>query len=104
MIHECSRAEEIGAIKKSVTNLENIINENGSGLRDTVTALNISVKELSKNSEAMTTAIHGILKFQNQTIGEIRESERNKSNARWAIGLAVVSLISIIAILLKTNA
>lgn len=91
MAQPCSQSEKIGSMDARIKNLTDVV----PSLNDTVIRLDESVKILAKNSESMTTAINGLIKFQSETIGEIKATQRIKANQRWLIGLLIACFFSI---------
>jgi len=87
----CNQEHKIGQIEAKLETLNGIVPK----LHDTVIRLDETVKILSDNSRDMTTAINGLLKFQAETLGEIKATQRMRTSQRWLIGLLIASGLTI---------
>ena len=102
--HNCIHETEFGRMISMLDQHDKVLNGNGQkGLRDTVTELNLTVKELKPVIADLRTAVSGFGKFQTETEVEIRTDEKNKSNiqlkrvnTQWIITTAIVLIIFII--------
>lgn len=104
MEHQCKYEKEMGALLETVKNHEKAINGNGQpGLRDTVTALNTTVKELTPVVESLRVAVSGFNRFQTESEAEIRVEERTKAksqvkktNIQWIITTAIMVVLYVV--------
>jgi len=87
----CSKEKEIGKMEAQLEILMPIFLQ----LKDAVTSLVSSMDSLNKNNEKVSTAISGLLRFQDETTGEIKATQKIKTNQRWLIGFAVASSLTI---------
>lgn len=91
--HTCDQAPNIAVLKKTVGELEHVINGNGKkGLRDEVTLLIEETKGLRIDLNDFRTAISGMQKFMDELNGERREAERIKVFQRWVIGTLLIAI------------
>ena len=89
--------ENLKKFYEKVERMEKILYDNGQkGLISNVHQLNESVPTLSKNVEVLSTAVSGLTKFRDETIGGIRAKERMKVHSQWIIGLLVTAVLGLI--------
>lgn len=89
--------ENLKKFYEKVERMEKILYDNGQkGLISNVHQLNESVPTLSKNIEVLSTAVSGLTKFRDETIGGIRAKERMKVHSQWIIGILVTLILGLI--------
>lgn len=100
----CKYEKEMGALLETVKSHDRAINGNGQpGLRDTVTTLNTTIKELVPVVESLRVAVSGFGTFQKETEVTIRNEEKvkadkqvKKTNVQWIITTGIVLLLYIL--------
>ena len=89
--------DDLKKFYEKVERMEKILYDNGQkGLISNVHQLNESVPTLSKNIEVLSTAVSGLTKFRDETIGGIRAKERMKIHSQWIIGILVTLILGLI--------
>jgi len=91
----CKKEAEISRLQEKVASLERII-MGPEGLSQTVPALNRAVGSLEKTVGSLQTGISGLLKFQENQIGQEKGKEIVRRRNRWIIGITV-TIIGIVA-------
>lgn len=107
--HNCIHETEFGRMITMLDQHDKILNGNGQkGLRDIVTELNLTVKELKPVIDDLRTAVSGFGKFQTETEVDIRANEKQKSNiqlkrvnTQWIITTIIVLILFILEKILE---
>ena len=91
--------------EREIDELYHALNGNGKpGLKTTVAILDVTVKENTEAVKDLKTCISSLQKFQDETLGEIRATEKLKANQRWLVALLITSTIAIGGIIIKIYA
>ena len=107
--HSCIHETEFGRMITMLDQHDKVLNGNGQkGLRDIVTELNLTVKELKPVIDDLRTAVSGFGKFQIETEVDIRANEKQKSNiqlkrvnTQWIITTIIVLILFILEKILE---
>lgn len=117
--HVCHQSEKIAEMFSKVERLDKIMNGNGKeGLYETVIKLNASIQKFTNETEHLTTAVSGLVRFQSEfeitaaekakylaqrkkekdeeTAKRDLEMDKESARRRWVIG-TIITLVSIIA-------
>ncbi len=119
-MEQCTQEDKINKLERSVVNIEKVLwKGNGKpSIMETLVELHTTMKTLTSNQEQtaensmhLTTAINGLLRFQESVESDkrVREEygillENQRKKTRWAIGvlvticLAFVSFISVVVL------
>ena len=91
--------------EREIDELYHALNGNGKpGLKTTVAILDKSVNENTQALNDLKTCISSLQKFQDETIGELKATEKLKANQRWLVALLITSTIAISGIIIKIYA
>lgn len=93
----CIHEKDFGEIHAKLRTLDHIVPE----LNKTVIKLDTTMTIFSKNTEDLTKVIRGVLKSQDESIGEEKGVEKFKNNQRWVVGFLVTAVIALAGVILK---
>lgn len=104
MTDHCIHESDFGRMITMLDQHDKAINGNGQkGLKDTVTELNLTVRELKPVIEDLRIAVSGFGKFQREIETEVRTEEKirakyqvKKVNKQWLITTILVAVYFLI--------
>ena len=101
MDHKCNHEGDIAKLAEKVGRMEKALYDNGQkGLITTTILLNENVSNLTSTVTTLTTAVSGLTKFRDETIGGIKAKERMKVHSQWLIGILVTAVLGLVTALI----
>ena len=93
----CSREAEIAQMHQDLKTIKRIVMGNGQpGLHETVIKLSAGMETLSQIMEDLKKAVNGLLRFQNECIGQEDGKDLIRRRNRWLIGLLATANAALI--------
>jgi len=101
MDHKCNHEGDIAKLAEKVGRMEKALYDNGQkGLITTTILLNENVSNLNQNVTDLSTAVRGLVRFKDETIGGIKAKERMKVHSQWLIGILVTAVLGLVTALI----
>jgi hypothetical protein len=96
-MEQCKYSDDIPKLIEKVSKIEKALYDNGQkGLITTSIKLNESVTHLTETTSNLATAVSGLVRFKDETIGGIKAKERIKINQRWVIGILITAILGLV--------
>ena len=100
-MEHCKHEPEIAKMSEKLNKIEKAMYGNGQkGLICTSIELSKSSESLSESVKHLATAVSGLTKFKDETIGGIKAKERMRVHSQWLIAILVTVVLSLVGVIL----